>query len=106
MDYKLSYPAVNGEVVTEGHANYCKENGHATYTMNGVASAICPRCGSTKEVATSKIKITKAQVIALNKLADGAGSNHMRRSTNAALHNMGFMAQGKITTAGLAAIGR
>lgn len=51
-------------------------------------------------------KITAAQRVALNKLADGAGANQMRRATNYALHDMGLMLQGKITEAGLAAIGR
>lgn len=52
------------------------------------------------------MKLTKAQIIALTKLADGAGSNQMRASTRTALHKAGMMAQGKITEAGLAAIGR
>lgn len=52
------------------------------------------------------MQITKAQIIALTKLADGAGSNQMRAATRTALHKMGLMSQGKITAAGLAAIGR
>lgn len=59
--------------------------------------------GMTK---TAAVKITAAQRTALIKLADGAGSNQMRRSTNSALHDMGLMAAGRITPAGLAAIGR
>jgi hypothetical protein len=51
-------------------------------------------------------KPTKAQIIALNKLADGASSNQMRRATNYALHDRGWMIQGKISPAGLAVIGR
>jgi hypothetical protein len=51
-------------------------------------------------------KLTPAQIKALNKLADGAGSNAMHRMTNYALHDLGLMERGKITTAGLAAIGR
>lgn len=47
-NYKLSYPAVNGDVVTEGHANYCKANGHATHVVDGVESSLCPRCGDNK----------------------------------------------------------
>lgn len=53
MNYKLSYPAVNGEVVTQGHADYCAEHGHAKHTIDGVVSPLCPRCGAdkTSEVA-------------------------------------------------------
>ena len=52
-NYKLSYPAVNGEVVTEGHTNYCKTNGHATHVVDGVESNLCPRCGDNKnEIST------------------------------------------------------
>lgn len=32
-------------VVTEGHAAYCREHGHATYTVDGVVQDYCPRCG-------------------------------------------------------------
>lgn len=49
MNIKLSYPVVTGEVVTQAHADYCKSNGHATHTINGKPSTICPRCGETKE---------------------------------------------------------
>ncbi len=45
MNYKLSYPAINGETVTQGHADYCKAEGHGTHTVNGVVSPLCPRCG-------------------------------------------------------------
>lgn len=39
------FPALTGDVVTERHARACRENGHATHTVNGVASTLCPRCG-------------------------------------------------------------
>lgn len=45
--YQLSYPAINGETVTQGHADYCKANGHATYMKDGVDQGWCPRCGDT-----------------------------------------------------------
>lgn len=41
----MSYPALNGEPVTEGHARYCQESGHATHTVDGVTTGRCPRCG-------------------------------------------------------------
>lgn len=50
--YATSFPLAAAEdahwterVVTEGHANYCREHGHATRTVNGVVSPNCPRCG-------------------------------------------------------------
>ncbi len=52
------------------------------------------------------MKATAAQTQALTKLADGGGSNQMRRSTNDALHARGWMHQGRITAAGLEVIGR
>lgn len=39
------FPALHGETVTEAHAKTCQEQGHATHTVDGVPSAICPRCG-------------------------------------------------------------
>jgi hypothetical protein len=45
--YLLSYPAASGEVVTEGHARYCRDHGHAAHTVNGVPSPRCPRCGES-----------------------------------------------------------
>ena len=35
-------------VVTQGHADYCKLYGHATYTIDGVLQVRCPRCGDNK----------------------------------------------------------
>lgn len=48
MNYGMSYPALNGEVVTQGHADYCEANGHATHTVNGVAQPRCPRCDALR----------------------------------------------------------
>jgi hypothetical protein len=42
------YPALTGEVVTQAHANYCAQNGHAVHTKDGVPQLICPRCGDTR----------------------------------------------------------
>lgn len=44
----MEYPALNGEVVTQRHADYCADNGHAVHTVNGVISQQCPRCGEAK----------------------------------------------------------
>lgn len=43
--YATSYPTLTGDVVTQGHANYCAEHGHATHTVNGATEPFCPRCG-------------------------------------------------------------
>jgi hypothetical protein len=45
--YALSYPAVSGDVVTQGHADHCAAYGHATHTVDGVLSPFCPRCGES-----------------------------------------------------------
>lgn len=48
--YADSFPALTGETVTEGHARYCRENGHATHTTDGVVAIFCPRCGESVPV--------------------------------------------------------
>ena len=47
MNVAISYPAVNGEIITQAHADYCKTNGHASYTVDGKVTNLCPRCGDT-----------------------------------------------------------
>lgn len=42
--YRMSYPAATGDVITQGHANYCAANGHAKWTVAGVDTGRCPRC--------------------------------------------------------------
>lgn len=41
----LDYPALTGGVVTEVHTRTCAERGHASHTVAGVDSGVCPRCG-------------------------------------------------------------
>lgn len=43
--YAFSYPALLGDVVTEGHVRYCAEFGHGRRTINGEFAPLCPRCG-------------------------------------------------------------
>ena len=43
--YANECPILTGDTVTQGHADYCAEHGHATYTQNGKAVPWCPRCG-------------------------------------------------------------
>jgi len=46
MNYKLSYPAITGEVVTQGHIAFCEREGHAVCYVDGVRISLCPRCGT------------------------------------------------------------
>lgn len=39
------FPAFTGAGVTEAHARYCRENGHATHVEDGEVHPRCPRCG-------------------------------------------------------------
>ncbi len=45
-----TFPALNGEVVTEQTTRICAERGHATHTVAGVEQSRCPRCGELKVV--------------------------------------------------------
>lgn len=45
LAFAMEMPALNGDVVTQGHADYCAENGHATHTTGDDVSPWCPRCG-------------------------------------------------------------
>lgn len=53
MDYATSFPAASDSdywgdrLVTQGHADYCADHGHATWTRDGVDVGRCPRCGDT-----------------------------------------------------------
>jgi predicted RNA-binding Zn-ribbon protein involved in translation (DUF1610 family) len=40
-----SMAAAQGEPVTQRHADYCAEHGHATHTVDGAETGVCPRCG-------------------------------------------------------------
>ena len=42
---RTEFPFLNGETVTERIARICQEKGHATYSINGQVTGICPRCG-------------------------------------------------------------
>lgn len=41
----LDYPALDGRGVTQAHARYCADHGHATHTVDGTPTGTCPRCG-------------------------------------------------------------
>ncbi len=63
MNFKMSYPAINGETVTQGHADYCATNGHATYIKDDVESQFCPRCGADKAAKVAVAKTNKVETI-------------------------------------------
>lgn len=59
MNATMTYPALNGEIVTKRHARICREQGHATHTVDGVDTGICPRCGDitvTVEIPTGPVE--------------------------------------------------
>lgn len=47
LAFAMEMPALSGDVVTQGHADYCADNGHAKHTVDGVVSPWCPRCGGS-----------------------------------------------------------
>lgn len=64
--YGTSWAAHRGDVVTQGHRDYCEDFGCATFTdNNGTVSGFCPRCGE---------KVVPATVSARNMLADDINS--------------------------------
>lgn len=46
--WAMSYPLAKGGDgnVMQGHADYCADWGHGTYTIDGVVQGFCPRCGA------------------------------------------------------------
>lgn len=54
--------AALGDTVTQGHADYCAEYGHNTWTDrdlegNATERGICPRCGEVTIPATPEVSI-------------------------------------------------
>ena len=63
MNYKLSYPAIAGEAVTEGHIAFCEKEGHASCYVDGVRISLCPRCGTDVAIvykAESAVEVTES----------------------------------------------
>lgn len=58
----LDYPAVDGRVVTQGHADYCATHGHAKYVKDGVPQGMCPRCGARKWATKWDLSSTRDRV--------------------------------------------
>ncbi len=48
--YATDFPLINKtfpeNVVTQGHVDYCQDNGHASWDVDGINQGICPRCGA------------------------------------------------------------
>lgn len=53
--FAMEYPALNGDVVCQGHSDYCRDHGHATYTLDGIDQGWCPRCGEQKPQSTQAV---------------------------------------------------
>lgn len=55
--WAMSQPCTNGGTwnVQQGHADYCAEYGHATYTVDGVVMSWCPRCGETRKTPEATV---------------------------------------------------
>ena len=43
--FRMSWPALQGEVIQQGHADACALYGHATWHLDGQLQPRCPRCG-------------------------------------------------------------
>lgn len=52
-NFGMSFPAISGEPVMKGHADYCAAHGHATHVVKRVDGTVhfvsprCPRCGDS-----------------------------------------------------------
>jgi hypothetical protein len=61
-----NFAALNGQVVTQRIANICADKGHATHTVDGVDTGICPRCGDVKAtityVVTPKAEVRRRRI--------------------------------------------
>lgn len=44
-DWRAGMAYAKGEVVKQGHVDYCEANGHAVHVAEGVRQGRCPRCG-------------------------------------------------------------
>jgi hypothetical protein len=74
-EFAMTFPALNGEVVTQGHADYCAANGHASHTVvNSTgdvtdSSAHCPRCGASvkpETITDFSLKIADALTVSID----------------------------------------
>ncbi len=71
MNFALEMPALTGNPITERHANYCRENGHATHTRDGVEDTMCPRCGEIKETVKTENCVVCAKAFSYTGICTG-----------------------------------
>lgn len=71
--HSLDYPALDGRVVTQAHADYCQANGHATYKRDGVDTGMCPRCGEMRQPSWQAIAEVSYATRARQTWADARG---------------------------------
>lgn len=45
VPFSYQMPALEGNVITQRHTDYCKAHGHAVHSFEGLVSDYCPRCG-------------------------------------------------------------
>lgn len=77
----LDFPALDGRPVTQGHANMCTSKGHATHTVNGVDTGVCPRCGDVKRVSLVKATVSVGARMAALDATDRARHGRVELST-------------------------
>lgn len=84
---EFSFPAANGEVVTEKHAKICADKGHAKHTVDGTDSGVCPRCGeSTVKAPQSPAKTMNSVAAQEDTLEELVSAYRAMRRT---MHSLG-----------------
>lgn len=61
-DWRAEMAALNGQVVKQGHADYCEVNGHAVHRVDGVAQLHCPRCGEPRDAEPLPVSEAESRV--------------------------------------------
>lgn len=60
--YRNDFPALNHEIVKEGHIKACHEFGCAYHTVDGVADPRCPRCGDLTQRYIDDNGLTETEI--------------------------------------------
>lgn len=67
--FAMSFPALNGEYVLQGHVDYCADNGHATHSIvdaDGNVVSVgerCPRCGTLTAAPAESVAETVIKAV-------------------------------------------
>lgn len=56
LPFAMRWPALDGDMVLQGHADYCAKHGHAEHFINTVETGRCPRCGELHNGDTSRAR--------------------------------------------------